>query len=1005
MRIFERMKKALVWLFVFGSVSLRGQSFVYPFDTYDRAQIFYQQAAYANAWNAWELSQKSHTLSSMEEKSYKTLSASLRLNTPGTEKKLKTFLLDFPTSWYGVSIPFDLANYYFDNGKYSYSLKWFRKVKESDVAKPMLPKYYFKKGYTEFLTKRYKSAQTLLEKVKNNPEYESDAHYYLGHIAYQLEDYDGASQSFGKVSNPKQQNDLGYFKVDMNFKLGRFEQAIALGEAELAKTSDNQSELSKIVGESYFNLKEYKKALPFLLQYEGKNNKWSNVDYYQLGYTHYHLEQYDAAVAQFNKIVGKKDALAQNAYYFLGHCYLKINQPTAARNAFRSASSMTFDPQVNEDALFQYAKLSYQLGNPYETPQEVLNRFKDNYPDHPQQELIAGLLIDSYTTLGNYKAAIEMLNEGGVFKDSATLQKVLFLQGIKSFQQGSYREATSYFKEATSKNDDRLLQTRALFWNAQAHYQYNDFEQALMLYEDFEKSNFATQAEEWKSFYYNQGYAFFKLKNYPEAIEVFEKQIKQIKELARDARRDLYLRLGDAYFANKQYWPAMENYNKAIKNNPAKGSYALYQKAISYGFVGRNPQKIENLEKLIASKTRHKLVDDALFALASVQAGTGKTIEAITNYDKLLQTYPKSPYTPRALLNKGLILYNQEKLSESSALMRQLVLLYPKSAVAQQGLNTLREIAVESGSVANFSRWLKDNRIQRFNSSELEQTAFDAAEKKFLDNKKKQAEKLLSDYVKDHPSGANSLSANFYLGEIYFEGEQWVEAIDAYQKVIDSNNEYTEKALVRSAMALVNAERKREAIPVWKQLDSIANFDENKRYAAFNLMKAYFDTNDFTQAIKQSERVLSMTNVSTQVKWDAYAILAHASLAQKDTLRAQKAFTALEKAPKDGLAAEALYFKAYLQHRDKAYEKSNTTIAQIAKQYSSAGDWSAKSLYLMARNFERLDDAFQALFILESLIENFKKYPDIVNQAQLLKKQIEQKEAEKNESVKSDEKN
>ena len=993
------MRKPLIILLFFGCYWVSGQGVSYPFDTYDRAQIFYQQQDYANAWNAWTLYNPVHKPSAEEEKSYKILASSLRLNTPGTEKKLKTFLLDFPTSWYGVSIPFDLANYYFDNERYSYALKWFRKVKERDVPNPLLPKYYFNKGYTQFLKKQYKSAQTLLENVKNHPEYESDAHYYLGHIAYQLEDYDSASQSFGKVSNPNQQNDLGYFKVDMNFKLGRFEEAISLGTAELNRSQDNRSELSKIIGESYFNLKQYKEALPYLLAYEGKNKKWSNVDFYQLGYTHYHLGAYEKAVDQFNKIIGKSSALAQNAYYFLGYCYLETKKNTAARNAFRSAARMNFDATVKEDAFFQYAKLSYQLGNPYEAPQQVLGQFLERYPDHSEQGLIKELLVDSYTTLGNYKEAIRLLNDGGLFKDNATLQKVFFLQGYKSYQQGNYREAARYFDQAASKNDNPLLQLRAVYWMAQSHYQYNDFEKALEHYETFEKPIDAKETPEWPAFYYNKAYAFFKIKRYPEAIAAFEQQLTEASFKNRDWQRDLYLRLGDAYFANKQYWPAMENYNKAIALNEAKSSYALYQKAISYGFVDRNPQKIENLELLIASKVKHKLVDDALYALASTQAGQGNTAAAIANYDKLLTEHPKSPYSSRALLNKGLILYNQENLSEATALMRRLVLQYPKSAVAQQGLNTLREIAVESGTVADFTRWLRDNRIQQFSTNELEKTAFEAAEKKFLDNKKKQAEKLLEEYVQAHPQGANSLAAHFYLGEISFENEDWTSAIAAYAKVIDSENEYTEKALVRSAMASVNSQQTETAIPLWERLETTANFEENKRYAAFNLMRAYYDAETYDKAIAQTEKVLAMHKISEQVKWDAYEILAHAAMQQKDSLKAQPAFAVLEKAPKDQLAAEALYFKAFLQYRDRAFEASNTTIAIIAKQYSSAGLWSAKSLLLMARNFYRLDDAFQALFILDSLIENFKQYPGIVSASEKLKATIKAKEAEKNESI------
>ena len=48
----------------------------------------------------------------------------------------------------------------------------------------------------------------------------------------------------------------------------------------------------------------------------------------------------------------------------------------------------------------------------------------------------------------------------------------------------------------------------------------------------------------------------------------------------------------------------------------------------------------------------------------------------------------------------------------------------------------------------------------------------------------------------------------------------------------------------------------------------------------------------------------------------------------------------------------------------------------------------------MARNFEQLEDSFQALFILESIEENFKSFPEIVKQAQILKSQLEKQESD-----------
>jgi hypothetical protein len=47
----------------------------------------------------------------------------------------------------------------------------------------------------------------------------------------------------------------------------------------MAKSSAiEKSELNKIIGESYFNLKQYDKAI-YLSQYKGKKGRWNNTDF------------------------------------------------------------------------------------------------------------------------------------------------------------------------------------------------------------------------------------------------------------------------------------------------------------------------------------------------------------------------------------------------------------------------------------------------------------------------------------------------------------------------------------------------------------------------------------------------------------------------------------------------------------------------------------------------------------------------------------------------------
>ena len=56
---FEGMR---IWFFAacyFTCLTAWTQSVRYPFDSRNRAQIFYQQKDYSNAWSAWEVQDKS----------------------------------------------------------------------------------------------------------------------------------------------------------------------------------------------------------------------------------------------------------------------------------------------------------------------------------------------------------------------------------------------------------------------------------------------------------------------------------------------------------------------------------------------------------------------------------------------------------------------------------------------------------------------------------------------------------------------------------------------------------------------------------------------------------------------------------------------------------------------------------------------------------------------------------------------------------------------------------
>ena len=53
--------------------------------------------------------------------------------------------------------------------------------------------------------------------------------------------------------------------------------------------------------------------------------------------------------------------MTQNAYYHLADCFIKLNDKEKAKTAYGAASEFAFNPDIKEDALFSYAKLTYEL--------------------------------------------------------------------------------------------------------------------------------------------------------------------------------------------------------------------------------------------------------------------------------------------------------------------------------------------------------------------------------------------------------------------------------------------------------------------------------------------------------------------------------------------------------------------------------------------------------------------------------------------------------------------
>jgi len=481
--------------------------------------------------------------------SYYAANAAIRLNQRGADKLMEDFVERYPTSTKRNSAFMDVADYYFETGKYPYALKWYRKVDKAAMSNNEEERFNFNNGYSLYASKKPKEAERYLSRVSNSSKYGSQAKYYLGYIAYEQDDYDEANERFDKITDPKLlEEKLSYYQADLNFKLGNFD------------------------------IEQYSEAVPYLKKYKGKRGRFNNTDYYLLGYSYYKQNDFESAIGQFNKIIGGNNSVAQNAYYHLAECYLKLDKKPEALNAFRNASQMDFNPEIEKDALLNYARLSYEIGNAYEPVPQVMTTYLDKYPKDDHQEELQELLVDSYITSRNFDGAMQLLEKNSSYASDETYQKVAFYSGVELFIDNKFDEALERFSKSLKKSENPIYEARSQYWKSESSYRLNQFDDALVGFNQFKKNPNAKNVEEYDRIDYNLGYSYFKIKDYENAATYFKNITTSDSD--EELRNDAYLRLGDSYFVTSNYKAAIRAYDEASKQNGSKRDYAAFQKSI-----------------------------------------------------------------------------------------------------------------------------------------------------------------------------------------------------------------------------------------------------------------------------------------------------------------------------------------------------------------------------------------------------------------------------------------
>jgi len=919
-----------------------------------------------------------------ENAQYYIALCALELGNDDAESLFLKFIKEHPENPLTKMAYFEIGRSYSKKEKYKETLEWFDKVSANDLNGPANTEYKFRKGYAYFALNDYKKAQLLFSEVKNKRSpFTDDATYYFAYIAYLNQDYHLALLNFEKLKTSKKyQNSYPYYITAVYFLDKRYDDVIAYAVPVINTThQQHETEMLRIIGASYFAKNDYVNAVKYYSRFEDGDmgRTQSTQDSYQMGYAYSKTGNYPKAVVELEKLVGQNDIYSQYGSYTLGGVFLKMDNKQSARNAFLAASKLTFDPQFQEDALYEYAKLSYELDFNVQAL-DATRLYLKTYPQSRTEEMKI-LLGEELLNSRNYKEAVDILEPIPNKNLSArtAYQKVTYYRGLEFYNERAFENAIGIFLRSLKTPVDPKIRVLTIYWMAEAMYEVRKYSEAVDNFEKFLAIPQAKETDVYNYANYAMGYAEFGDEKYRKAATYFERFLDG-GEKDQNTVNDAITRIGDSYFVLKSYEKALEYYDKIIAAHSKGEDYALFQRGMIQGLRGSLDAKISTLTDVLNTFPNSDYADDADFEIAYTYFLKNDGAKAKSDLQAMIQKYPRSSYIPRALLTIGLIDYNANNDDVAIESFKQVIKQFPSTDEAKLALKQIEKIYTDKGDAQTFITYAATTPIGNYTTAEQENIMYTAANNLYLRNDWQGTVSAVNAYFDKFPTKPiYDKQARFIRAQSLVQLNKPDEAVVDYNVILnDWTSTYTEQSLLSMSKLYLAQKKYNEAVVFLKKLETNSEYKADYTFAINNLLLCYAQMEMPDDAIKYVKLVRENEKTAQEDKFKTGLYAGLAYLQKGDTTSAVNEFDYTVANTKTVAAAEAKYNLANIEYLKKQYKASQKTCFDLAKEMPNYDYWVAKTFILLADNYVKLKDNFQAKATLQSIIDNYKDDDDIL---------------------------
>ena len=896
-----------------------------------------------------------------------------QMKSEGYEQAIRAYQTKYGVTNLDPQIHLLYAENLFDEQRYAEAKTEFTQLKSRDMSKSKYTEVIFKKAYCDFGLGNYAASKDGFVEVTKRPasDYTAPATYALGYIAYDERDFSEAYDRFEAASSdPRFEQQSLYYMLECRFMQKDYNYVTSRGENIYEQVpEERKAHLARILSESYLVLGDADSAKEYYDRASATKPDMNRADYFYAGSLQYALEDWQAAIDNYTKMGALTDSIGQIAAYQLGYSYIKTRNKVSAMDSFRQAVS-DYDLKIKEDALFNYAKLAFDLNHDPSGFQTYLAQYKSSGRNDMIYDYIAVADLFNHDYVGAIEAYDNIEDLTPAMKSN--YMKANFLRGEQLISNGSYRDAVGSLRAATfftSRQDNFNKLSR--YWLAESYYKTEEYEEAAKIYTDLYNLSALENRQEGKLLTYNAAYSYYNAGDFDSAASWFDKYISGGDT---SVRQDAMTRRADCDFYAKDYKAAIESYDAVLSEfSSADNVYPAYRQGLSYGLLGKKNEKIKALSRVKGASVDAPYYAETMYELGRSYVAAGKDGDAVTCFKTIVDESSDNAYVAKSLIELGMISRNKSQMDKALSYYKQVAEDYPGTDNAENALLAIESIYQSKGEPEKYIAYTESLGQPKKTEAEKELVYFGSAEQLYLSGDYEKALAALDKYLAAYPQGSKVVEARFYMADSYKSLGRKEKACDCYAEVIAAAPQGTmrEQSLLSYASLSYGMEHFADAYGAYSTLLSEAQMPEYKLTAKTGMMRSAYFGKDYQNAISAASLVKSDATATGEAGRESDYLKAKSYLATSQRDEAYSIFRNLAKSPATNEGAESAYLVIQDLYDKGEFDSVETAVYKFADAAPDQSYWLAKSFIVLGDTFVENGNTKQAKVTFESILNGY----------------------------------